>query len=78
MPPREDAYNLDMFKFLIGTIGLSPFEADKYGYTFADFDAVVAARGQRVETVGLTPDIPLFTDRAFWGVKGCGEGETAK
>lgn len=77
MPPREGAYNLDMFKFLVGTIGLSPFEADKYGYTFADFDAVVAVRGKRVETIGLTPDIPLFTSRAYWGEKDCGAAEAA-
>jgi len=64
-PPVPDL--LPLYKFLIGEMGVSPFQRNKLGFSFADYDLVARAIGQRLDMVGLDNSVPGFNDRQFWG-----------
>lgn len=59
---------LPLFKFLVSDLGVSPFQRNKRGFSFADYDLVAHAIGQRPALVGLDNDVPGFRDRQFWGI----------
>ncbi|NMA47864.1 MAG: hypothetical protein GX945_15010, partial [Lentisphaerae bacterium] len=58
---------LPLFKFLIGKLGVSPFQQNQRGISFADYDLVARAIGQRFALVGLSNRVPGFHDRRYWG-----------
>lgn len=59
---------LPLFKFLVGELGVSPFQRNKRGFNFADYDLIARANDQRLALVGLDNSVPDFHDRQFWGI----------
>jgi len=59
---------LPLLQFLVSDLGVSPFQRNKRGFSFADYDLVAHAIGQRPALVGLDNSVPGFHDRQFWGI----------
>ena len=63
-PPVPDL--LPLYQFLIGKMGVSPYQRNKRGFCFADYDLVARAINQRLDMVGLDSSLPGFDDHKYW------------
>ena len=63
-PPVPDL--LPLYQFLIGEMGVSPFQRNKRGFSFADYDLVARAINQRLDMTGLDSSVPGFDDHKYW------------
>jgi len=59
---------LPLLKLLIGELDISPFQRNKQGFSFADYDLIARASGYRPELVGIDNKQPDFLNRKFWGL----------